>query len=98
MISLKLYRSGNDVIIGACDQQLIGKKFRDGKLQIDVSKRFYEGSLITIDELKKFLEEATIANLVGKQTVNCAIELGLIDPECVLTIKGVPHAQMIRMF
>jgi len=97
MISIKIYRQGNNVLIGACDEELIGKKFKDGKLQIDVAKSFYQGELIEPDALDVFLEDATIANFVGRITVECAIKLGIIDPSCVLTIKGIPHAQMVRM-
>lgn len=98
MISIKKYNQGSDLLIGACDEELIGKKFEDGKLQIDVSKAFYDGERISSEVLKRFLEEATIANLVGKETVKCAIDIGLVDPKCVLKIKGIPHAQMVRMF
>jgi hypothetical protein len=97
MISIKIYKQGNDILIGACDEKLIGKKFTDGKLQIDVSKEFYDGERINADTLKRYLEDATIANLVGEIAVKCAVELGLIDPECVIKIKGIPHAQMVRM-
>ncbi len=97
MISIKKYKQGNDLLIGACDEELIGKKFEEGSLQIDVSKSFYDGERVSSDVLKKFLEEATIANLVGKETVDCAIKIGLVDPDCVLKIKGIPHAQMVRM-
>ena len=97
MISIKTYKNGNDLLIGACDEKLLGKKFEDGKFQIDVRRDFYEGKRVNPDILKKFLEEATIANLVGEETIKCAIEMGLIDPECVMRIKGVPHAQMVRM-
>jgi len=98
MISIKIYKHGNDILIGACDEKLIGKKFVDGKFQIDVTKEFYDGERITAEVLKKYLENATIANLVGEKTVQCAIKLGLVDPDCVLSINGVPHAQMVRMF
>lgn len=97
MISIKIYKQGNDLLIGACDEKLIGKKFTDGKFQIDVSKEFYDGERIDAEVLKKYLEDATIANLVGEETIKCAIELGLIDAECVIKIKGIPHAQMVRM-
>ena len=97
MISIKIYKQGKDLLIGACDEQLIGKKFEEGKLQIDVSKDFYGGERIEKEVLKKFLLNATIANLVGEQTIKCALELGLIDPDCVIKIKGIPHAQMVRM-
>ena len=94
---MKLYRQGNDLLIGACDEDLIGKKFEDGKLQLNVTREFYDGERITEEILKKYLEESTIANLVGEKTVNCAIKIGLIDPECIIRIKGVPHAQMVKM-
>ena len=97
MISVKVYHQGDDLVIGACDEHLPGKKFRDGKLQIDVAKHFYDGERIDKKTLKKFLLDATIANLVGKETVKCAIELGLVDPGCILKIKGVPHAQIVHM-
>ena len=97
MISIKIYKQGKDILIGACDEELIGKKFIDGKFQIDVNKDFYGGRIISIDTLIEYLKDATIANLVGKKAVNCAIKIGLIDPECVLKIKGIPHAQMVRM-
>ncbi len=97
MISIKKYKQGSDLLIGACDEKLIGKKFEEGKFQIDVKRDFYDGEKITPEVFKKFLEEATIANLVGEKTVKCAIELGLVDPDSVLKIKGIPHAQMVRM-
>ena len=97
MISIKIYKQGNDILIGACDKELIGKKFKEGKLQILVSKEFYGGREISIQSLIQYLKEATIANLVGKNTVECAIKIGLIDPDCVLKIQGIPHAQMVKM-
>ena len=94
---MKIYKQGTDILIGACDEELIGKKFREGKLQLDVSKEFYDGERISVEVLKKYLKNATIANLVGEKTVNCAIKLGVVDLECIMKIKDVPHAQMVRM-
>ena len=98
MISIKVFKQGDNLIVGACDEQLIGKKFKEGKFQIDVAKNFYDGKRVDKKTLQRFLQDATIANLVGKETVTFAIQLGLIDQNCVLTVKGVPHAQMIRLF
>ena len=97
MISIKIYEQGDDLVIGACDEHLLGKKFVDGKFQIDVSENFYGGQRISKETLAKYLIDATIANLVGEETIQCAIKLGLVNPDCILKIKGVPHAQMIRM-
>jgi hypothetical protein len=97
MISVKIYKQGDDLVIGACDAHLLGKKFRDGKFQIDVAKHFYDGKRIDKATLKKFLQDATIANLVGKETVKCALDLGLVHPNRILKIKGVPHAQIVHI-
>ena len=97
MISIKVYHQGDDLLVGACDEELLGKRFVKGKFQIDVSKKFYDGKRVNSKTLEKFLLDATIANLVGKETVDCAIKLGLIHPDGILRVNGVPHAQMIRM-
>jgi len=97
MISIKIYKRGKDLLVGACDEKLLGKKFEEGKFQIEVKKEFYGGKLVSSEVLKTYLEDATIANLVGQETIKCAIEAGIIDPACVIKIKGIPHAQMVRM-
>jgi len=95
---MKVYYSGSDILVSACDEDLLGKRFKQGKFQINVSKDFYGGELVDEEELKDKLRIATIANLVGEVCVNCAIKLGLVDESNVLRVKGVPHAQMVRVF
>jgi hypothetical protein len=97
MISIKIYKKGNDLLIGACDETLLGKTFEEGKFHLEVKKEFYDGKRVTKEAFKKILDSATIANLVGDATIKVAIELGLVDPGCVIKIKGIPHAQMVRM-
>ena len=94
---MQIYKQGNDVLVGACDDSLLGKTFSEGKFHLDVSKKFYGGEKVSIDILKKYLETATIANLVGEKTINCAISMGLVSKDCILRIDGIPHAQMVRM-
>jgi uncharacterized protein len=37
------------------------------------------------------------ANLFGEKTIKCAIKCGLIDPDSVIVIDCVPHAQVFRV-
>ena len=96
-IYVKVYRVQGEVLLAACDEELIGKTFREGELKLEVKERFYKGELRDVEDLEKLLEEATIANLVGERCVGKAIELGYIDKDRVLYIQGVPHAQMAKM-
>ena len=97
MIYIGIYHQGNDLLIGACDEHLLGKKYKDGKLRLHVDENFYGSKKISKELLKKYLQDATIANLVGESCVKIAINMGLVDPSCVIRICGVPHAQMVRM-
>jgi len=97
MICLKVYRKGTDVLVAACDEDIVGKTFRSKDLKITVSEGFYKGESGGEDVLVNRLEMATIANLVGEKTLEIAVRRGFVDPGCILKIGGVPHAQMTRM-
>jgi len=97
MIYVKVYRVQGEVLLAACDEELLGKTFREGELKLEVRERFYKGELVEEEKLEELLEEATIANLTGERCVGKAIELGYVDPERVLRIEGVPHAQMAKL-
>ena len=92
-IYMKIYAVGNDVLLAACDAELVGKTLHFGDVDFVVSKEFYADVLGDEEMLKRHLELATVGNLVGKITVKCAIEMGLVDEENVIMLDGIPHAQ-----
>jgi len=85
------------VLLAACDKELLGETLRDGKIVFKVGEEFYKGSKMPVDEAIELMEESSVANLVGANIVNKAIEQGMVHPEAVLNICGVPHAQIVRM-
>jgi hypothetical protein len=91
---VKSYKMGRNVLVAACDRDLLGRCLREKELKLDVTENFYKGSLASCKELADMLKDATIANLVGERTVKCAVSRGFIDRENVIKICGVPHAQM----
>ena len=94
-ICMKVYRIGNDVLLAACDAELIGKTLRSGEIEFKVSEKFYKEVIGDEELLKKNLSLATIGNLVGERCVRCAIEMGLVNPENVIKIDCIPHAQFV---
>jgi hypothetical protein len=96
-IAMKIFRHSGEIMLAACDEVLLGKKFKDGKLQIEVSPDFYDDTRVDKDLFLRSLHMATISNLVGKVTVNHAIEAGFIDSDCIIWIDGIPHAQFCTM-
>jgi hypothetical protein len=96
MPRLRILQVGEEVVVIICDAELLGKEFRESKVVLKVDERFYGGKEATMEECIKALRMATIANVVGS-VVERAIQEGLIDPDRVLRIQGVPHAMMVKM-
>lgn len=97
MIWIKVYATRGEIVLAACDEDLLGKTFEDGELQIEVSESFYGGEMIKEEQFIESIKQATIVNLVGENVIKMASEMGMIDENCIITIDGVPHAQIARM-
>ena len=94
---LKTYKSGTEVIVAVCDKDILGKTLKEGDVTVEVSEEFYKGDVASEEQVIAALAGATSANLFGKRTIECAIECGALEPECVMIIDSVPHAQMFRI-
>lgn len=90
-------RWGRQVLLAVCDAELLGKTFTDSDIVFEVKEEFYKGFKTTVDEALNLIEESTIVNLVGCNTVKKAIERGYVHPEAVITICGILHAQIVKM-
>ncbi len=97
VIYVKVYRVRGEVLLAACDEELLGRTLREGELKLEVKESFYGGELVEEEALADLLMSATIANLVGSRCVGRAVELGYVDEGRVLNIEGVPHAQVAKL-
>jgi len=94
---LKKHYSDQMLIVAVCDRDLIGRCFREDKFQIEVHRDFYVGEPATCEMIASALADADAANIVGERSIRCAIASEFIDPKKIITIDGVPHAQMVRI-
>ena len=93
----KLRKWGKCVLLAACDVELLGEILRDEKIVFKIGEEFYKGPKMSVDEVLELMEESTIVNMIGHNIVRGAIEKGLVHPEAVLKICGVPHAQILKI-
>ncbi|OYT60000.1 MAG: hypothetical protein B6U75_02650 [Desulfurococcales archaeon ex4484_217_1] len=97
LVYVKIFTVNYEILVAACDREVLGKVFREGNTVLYVSEEFYKGELVTLTEALDRIREATIANLVGKNIVSKAIEEGLVHPDAVIYVNEVPHAQIVKM-
>ena len=96
-VYIKIHKVGRIRILAVCDVELLGKKFKDGGLQLEVSVRFYGGEKVPLDDkLFRLIEEAEIVNMVGERVISEAIKRGIVCKEGVIRIANIPHVQIIK--
>lgn len=86
-------------IVAACDKELIGKLFEEGILQLEVKETFYKGEETSKEEGIKIFqnmkkEDATF-NLIGKKTIQTALEAGIINEKHIGRVNKIPFALIL---
>ena len=91
----KSYRN----VVAVCDLELVGKRFEEGKFQLDVKENFYKGEKLSeseiISEMKRMFREDATFNIVGAKSVNAAIKAEIISEDAVGEIAGIPFAMLL---
>jgi len=96
-VYLNIKKVGENVVLAVCDCDLLGRTLREGKIVFHIKAEFYQGRKTTVDEAVGLIGNSTIVNLVGRVCVEKAIAEGYVHPEAVLTIDGIPHAQIMKL-
>ena len=97
-ILLKVHKSYR-FVVSVCDKELLGKKFVDGKRQLDLTGEFFNGDEFGLEEasgkISKLVEEDATFNVVGVKSVNIMKNLGIVKREGVLEVSGIPFALVL---
>lgn len=95
---VKIIKSYRD-IVAICDADLIGKKFEEGKFQLDIKENFFKGERKTEREAIKIIEdmlkEDATFNIVGEKSVNVALKAKIISQEEIKRIQKIPFALVL---
>jgi len=86
-------------IVALADTNLIGKTFEQGIKQIEIKPGFFQGEEKNKEEIIEILkdmqkEDATF-NIVGKESVECALEAEIIKKQGIIMIDNIPIALVL---
>ncbi|MBN2111727.1 DUF424 family protein [Candidatus Woesearchaeota archaeon] len=95
MIVAKIHKAREKTMLSICDKNLLGKKFNEKGLEIDLTTDFYMGEEKTMEELRKIIKNIDMMNVTGKEAVDFAVKEKLIEENNIIIIEEVPHAQAL---
>ena len=82
------------LLLVVTDSDIIGTLFEEKKIQLDLRSPFYLGEERSKEEIKRLIALARDIVFTGKEAVALGVELDLIDPQKILYVQNVPHAQV----
>lgn len=84
-------------MLNICDEELLGKTVKQGKLQINISASYYGHRLVDQTEAENLMKSSSILNMVGKDTIEMSIKLKIGSEAGVKTIGDVPFLIVFKM-
>ncbi len=96
-VYVNVRKQGDQRVLATCDCDICGKTLRDGRIVFVVREDFYKGMKVTIEEAIELCRQSTIVNMVGTCIVRHAVKAGLVHPDAILKINGIPHAQIVKI-
>ncbi len=85
----------NGLLLVVTDHDIFGQKHEEGNKQLDLCNKFYQGEEKEEQEVLSLFSEAYILHLTGIRSVGLALKEGLIEKQRFITIKGIPHVEVI---
>ncbi len=95
--SVKVSNYQKNSMLNICDVELLGKKISQDELNIHISESYYGEKLVDKEEAKSLLQNSSIINMVGKETVSLSIELGIGSESGVKTISDIPFLIVFKI-
>ena len=80
-----------------CDAELLDKRIVEGDLEINISRDCYCQRLVGIKDAQSLLENSSIINMVGKETISLSLDLGIGSEQGIKTIDGIPFLIVFKM-
>lgn len=83
-------------MVNICDEELLGRTLREGKLKVDITPEYFSGVRVDEETALRQIKETDIVNLVGNRIVAKALKEKLAHPRAVRKIEEVSLLMIYR--
>jgi hypothetical protein len=83
-------------MVNICDEELVGRTLKDGKLKVDISEDYFSGVRVDEETALRQIGETDIVTLVGNRIVAKAIREKMAHPRAVRKIEDVSFLMIYR--
>lgn len=93
---MKIHQYQGYLIVAVCDEEVLGKVFKEGDITLYVSPNFYKGEVVGFEKALEAIKNADIAVITGKRIIEKLAKIGLISKDFALKVGDQLHIQIMR--
>ena len=83
-------------MLNICDAELVGRTLNKSDVTINISKSYFAERIVEENEAEQLLKNASIINMVGKETIALSVRVGVGSTKGVKEIDGVPFLLVFK--
>jgi len=83
-------------MLNICDAELVGRTLNKSDVTINISKSYFAERIVEENEAEQLLKNASIINMVGKETIALSVKVGVGSTKGVKEIDGVPFLLVFK--
>ena len=95
--SVRVSNYQKKIMLNICDAELLGKKIVQDDLTMNISESYYGERFVDQEEAESLLQNASVINMVGKETVSLSVKIGVGSENGIKIISGVPFLIVFNM-
>ncbi len=86
----------NTVLLNICDEELLGKIVKGGKVDMEISKEYFGGQKVSEDEAISLVKTSNIVNLAGSRIVEKVLDRKLASERAVKKVGPVAFLMIYK--
>ena len=83
-------------MLNICDSNLVGRTLVKEDLTINITQSYFAERIVDEKEAEQLLRNSSIINMVGEETINLSVKIGVGSQKGVKKIEGVPFLLVFK--
>jgi len=83
-------------MLNICDSNLVGRTLVEADLTMNITQSYFAERIVDEKEAEQLLRNSSIINMVGEETINLSVKIGVGSSKGVKKIEGIPFLLVFK--
>ncbi len=94
--AVRLVNYQRNRMLNICDSNLVGRTLVEADLTMNITQSYFAERIVDEKEAEQLLRNSSIINMVGEETINLSVKIGIGSQKGVKKIEEVPFLLVFK--